>query len=646
MAKTAPAAPAAPARDEDLRVALVEIAKIQLDPKDTDRILEDKAALGELAGSIALRGVLQPVGLGAVKGGGGVYRYVWGRRRILAAKAAGLREIPARVRTYASEAELLEDRETENLQRQDLNPIEEAAAVARLLDLERQRAEDAGEVGVGPELPDAEVTAAMVARVAARLGKSETWVRDRAFLAKLSGKSRELVLAGRLPLTHAREIAKLADPNLRDQLAARAAVDMSAREHWQRREHPMELRRLREEVARSLYSLAQVPWALDVPFAEAPACAACPHNSANAPGLFEHHSQFAKKGKFGSRAGEAPAAGVCTNPSCFGRKSKAASAATRAAARRFLKVHPEAKGAKTITAKQVEVVTPAHVDRSAVAAVARDLATRAKESPAAAKGAKVKSKAQAPAAKDGPHTRAVAAWTKANQGLEDALFDAVRAAIARNPEAAVWSLAAQVTQPNLVYPTHYCWSEAEARRRVEEIRKSEKQAQGSTAAAMVAMLTAGPTADALEIFRGAAAGKGRLRTFELYLDGPSLPEPVAGRVLEALGVGAAYRSIEGFLAAELEKSEKASAAKPAGKKKASGRKKAAAKVVHGVCRVCGCTEYDCSRWVEPDLCSRCEGDLQDLDETDDVEAAAGKSPRKKAAKKKAGKKAARKGARR
>ncbi len=109
-------------------LAQLAIATIEPDPDQPRRHFDD-AALDELAASIAARGVIQPVIV--VPLGEGRYRLVAGERRWRAAQRAQLHEIPALVRKL-SQREVMAIALIENLQREDLNPIEEARAYQRL----------------------------------------------------------------------------------------------------------------------------------------------------------------------------------------------------------------------------------------------------------------------------------------------------------------------------------------------------------------------------------------------------------------------------------------------------------------------------------------------------------------------------------
>ncbi len=113
-------------------LASLPVARIEPDPEQPRRHF-DESALDELAASIASRGVIQPVIVRSL--GEGRYRLVAGERRWRAAQKAQLHEIPALVRDL-SEREVMALALIENLQREDLNPIEEARAYHRLAEHE------------------------------------------------------------------------------------------------------------------------------------------------------------------------------------------------------------------------------------------------------------------------------------------------------------------------------------------------------------------------------------------------------------------------------------------------------------------------------------------------------------------------------
>lgn len=116
----------------------IEVDKITANPHQPRRNF-DEEGLRELASSIREFGVLQPIIVSKVEtesetGTNVVYELIAGERRLLASRLAGLRTIPAIVRRLTPEREKLEIAIIENIQRQDLDPIEEAKAFARLQD--------------------------------------------------------------------------------------------------------------------------------------------------------------------------------------------------------------------------------------------------------------------------------------------------------------------------------------------------------------------------------------------------------------------------------------------------------------------------------------------------------------------------------
>jgi len=106
-------------------VRSVDIARLQPN-RFQPRAQFDEAGLEELAASIREQGVVQPLIVTAAEDG--TYTIVAGERRWRAAQRAGLAAVPVVVRQVGSERELLELALVENLQRQDLNPVEEAEA--------------------------------------------------------------------------------------------------------------------------------------------------------------------------------------------------------------------------------------------------------------------------------------------------------------------------------------------------------------------------------------------------------------------------------------------------------------------------------------------------------------------------------------
>jgi ParB family chromosome partitioning protein len=144
------------------------------------------AKLEELARSIASSGVIQPI---VVRKSGDRFQIIAGERRWRAAKLAGLTRVPVTVREVAvgQEKSLLEMALVENIQRQDLNPIEEALAYRRLADEFHLKQDD----------------------IAAVVGKDRASVANYVRLLKLPEEVRTDVAAGRLSMGHARALLSL-----------------------------------------------------------------------------------------------------------------------------------------------------------------------------------------------------------------------------------------------------------------------------------------------------------------------------------------------------------------------------------------------------------------------------------------------------
>ena len=131
--------------ETDLPAGVTEIAVSQLDPNpDQPRRTFDTQALEALAESIRQAGVLQPL---LVVENGARYRIVAGERRYRAARMAGLQSVPCVVRDM-TEQERMEAALIENLQREDLNPIEEAAGIRALRTMAQTAAATIGATAV------------------------------------------------------------------------------------------------------------------------------------------------------------------------------------------------------------------------------------------------------------------------------------------------------------------------------------------------------------------------------------------------------------------------------------------------------------------------------------------------------------------
>ena len=163
----------------------------ELEPnQDQPRREFDDEALAELADSIAQHGVLQPLLVRPIAGGG--YQIVAGERRFRACRMAGVQEVPVVIREL-SDGQVMELALIENLQRQDLHYMEEAAAIAKLIAVYGLSQEQAAE----------------------RLGKSQSAVANKLRLLRLSPACVTLLREGGLSERHARALLRLSDENER-----------------------------------------------------------------------------------------------------------------------------------------------------------------------------------------------------------------------------------------------------------------------------------------------------------------------------------------------------------------------------------------------------------------------------------------------
>ncbi len=177
-----PAAPAGPA----LRHLPIEL--VVPNPEQPRKHFEP-ALLRELADSIKLHGILQPIVVSPHPHDPGHYMLIAGERRWRAAQLAGQHEVPAVVRD-TPESDRLELAVLENLQRLDLSPIEEAQAYRQLMDVRGYTQE----------------------QLAERISKDRSTVANALRLLKLPPKVQDLVQDGRLGMGHARALLALEDP--------------------------------------------------------------------------------------------------------------------------------------------------------------------------------------------------------------------------------------------------------------------------------------------------------------------------------------------------------------------------------------------------------------------------------------------------
>lgn len=175
-----------------------------LAPNDKQpRVQMDDARLSELAQSIKEHGVIQPI---LVQQVGDRYRIIAGERRWRAAQRAGLLKVPVVVRDLPGEPnrQLLQLALVENIQRENLNPVDEAVAYQRLAD----------EFGLTHD------------QIAAAVGKDRSSVANYVRLLKLADEVRQDLASGALAMGHARALLALSDPALQRQ-ASREVIARS-----------------------------------------------------------------------------------------------------------------------------------------------------------------------------------------------------------------------------------------------------------------------------------------------------------------------------------------------------------------------------------------------------------------------------------
>jgi len=190
-----------------------EIRDIEIDliqpSRDQPRTFFDEAKLEELAQSIKTTGIIQPL---LVRPRGGLFELVAGERRWRAAQIAGLGRVPAIVREIPDDR-LLEFALVENIQRQELNPIEEANAYRRLIE----------SLGLTQD------------EVARRVGRDRTFVTNYLRVLKLSTDIQTLIEAEKLSFGHARTLLSVQDPVMQRRLAQKIVKhNWSVRETEQR----------------------------------------------------------------------------------------------------------------------------------------------------------------------------------------------------------------------------------------------------------------------------------------------------------------------------------------------------------------------------------------------------------------------------
>ena len=184
---------AAPSFESDTRIETLPLREIEPDPGQPRKTFDDET-LAELSASIAEHGLLQPIAVRPKPSGG--YLIVAGERRWRASRMAGLTEMPVIVKDVTDE-QAMELALVENLQREDLDPVEEAAGIRELMtrcDLTQEQA-------------------------ARKLGKSRSALANSLRLLSLPETVLELLKSGFITIGHAKVVLGLPTPELQEEAA-------------------------------------------------------------------------------------------------------------------------------------------------------------------------------------------------------------------------------------------------------------------------------------------------------------------------------------------------------------------------------------------------------------------------------------------
>ena len=184
---------AAPSFESDTRIETLPLREIEPDPGQPRKTFDDET-LAELSASITEHGLLQPIAVRPKPSGG--YLIVAGERRWRASRMAGLTEVPVIVKDVTDE-QAMELALVENLQREDLDPVEEAAGIRELMtrcDLTQEQA-------------------------ARKLGKSRSALANSLRLLSLPETVLELLKSGFITIGHAKVVLGLPTPELQEEAA-------------------------------------------------------------------------------------------------------------------------------------------------------------------------------------------------------------------------------------------------------------------------------------------------------------------------------------------------------------------------------------------------------------------------------------------
>jgi len=260
--------------------------------KTNPRKYFDEAALNELAASIKNHGVAQPIlvrPLPTTEDMIDCVEIVAGERRYRASKLAGMETIPAIVREL-TDVQALEIQVIENLQRQDVHPIEEADGYDQLMKLHGYTAD----------------------QLAEKVGKSRSYIFGRLKLRALAPSTREAFFGGQLSASTALLIARIPVENLQEQATKEIINDGDPLSYRDAFEH-IKLRYMLD-LDRARFSVKDAKLVT-----EAGSCTSCPKRTGNQPMIFKDVGTD-----------------ICTDPNCFSSKCRAHDDKTLAAAQEFL----------------------------------------------------------------------------------------------------------------------------------------------------------------------------------------------------------------------------------------------------------------------------------------------------------------------
>jgi len=171
-------------KEERNNATEIELSQIRSNPYQPRKVF-DEEALNELADSIKVYGVVEPVILKkSVKG----YEIVAGERRCKASKIAGFTTVPAIIKDFTDE-EMMEIALLENIQREDLNPVDTAISISNILQVKDMTQEEFSK----------------------KFGKSRSYITNLLGLLNLPKSVQELVKNGKLSMSHARCLSKIDD---------------------------------------------------------------------------------------------------------------------------------------------------------------------------------------------------------------------------------------------------------------------------------------------------------------------------------------------------------------------------------------------------------------------------------------------------